>query len=174
MTVTSDDIADALDNFVKWMRGLDKFDDEMKLFEDETSEFQSKLQFLSNEFADIASETPKQSRDNRYSSAGIIKIMTTSSNFSDNLSAYYDKKLEYEKFSTELFEKFVASENDFLPDNIETITDLQMEKIMEKFVSLQNQYIPKITDMLKYLKDKLEVLRNDYSALKSEYNKYLQ
>jgi hypothetical protein len=174
MTITSDDIADAFDNFVNWMKGLDEFEDEMELFEDEASDLQLKLQIIANEFADISSESPKQSRDNRYSSAGLIKFMTTSSNFSDNLTAYYDKKFEYEIFSTELFEKFVASENDFLPDNIETITDFQMEKVMEKLVSLQNQYIPKITDMQKYLEDKLVVLRKDYSTLKSEYHKFLQ
>lgn len=150
--------------YFRWMEDVQKFEDEMKAFETETNVFQSKLKDLFKEFVILSSESSNQSGG--VDNAHYINFMSAASMFSNNMTEYFNKKIEFEHLQKEFFDKLVSLKKELGLEFIEMLID--------KFVSIEDFYIPKINSMLDAFKDKLPLLRQEYNNLKSEYNKFIQ
>jgi hypothetical protein len=152
--------------YFSWLNDIKKSEEELKKFEKESGEFQKKLDVIFKEYAEFSIKPSDYSVQRMYVNANMINFISDATKFSNNMTAYYNIKSEYEDNNIEYCNKLGEAQKDFGIKNLKLI--------INDCDSLEKLYVPKINDLMKYLKNNLSELQQEYSKLKKEINKFLQ
>lgn len=152
------------DKLLKWMEEVQKYEDEMNAFQTETSEFQKNLKELMTEIADASLTSLNQTGETDITK--FQKLLIDGSEFSQKMTDHYTRRIEYEKTVTEYFDKIKSLYQEHGTKTTETL--------IKNIQSIEKQYVPVINTKLNTFKETLPILRKEYTALKTRYNKFIQ